>query len=95
MPFACIWLSKICNDSVFRMGKEGMGKGKLIFVSIILFTLKYIVVVVPLIVGLAVNNGTHRHYFDSIFLVVATLIYPLTTLVVQGYFVRISKKEHK
>jgi SNF family Na+-dependent transporter len=56
---------------------------------------KYLVVILPLIIGLAINSASGTNYFEPISLVIGTLIYPLTTLVVQVYFVRIRDKDKK
>jgi undecaprenyl pyrophosphate phosphatase UppP len=54
----------------------------------LLFILKYIIVVTPLIIGLIINQVVNTTIFDPLTLVVGALIYPTTTLIVQWYFIR-------
>jgi hypothetical protein len=82
-PTFCVFLSKKMTDFILKFAKTGVRKGQIMFISILLFVLKYIVIVIPLIVGLIVNASTKSMIFNPFALVIAALIYPTTTLIVQ------------
>jgi hypothetical protein len=82
-PTLSVYLTKKITDLVLGLAKKGIKKSQIIFVSMVLFILKYIVVVIPLIVGLIVNACTKTLIFSPYVLVVTALIYPMTSLIVQ------------
>ncbi|MDR3329842.1 MAG: hypothetical protein LBS76_01045 [Mycoplasmataceae bacterium] len=94
-PTLSVYLTKKITDLVLGLAKKGIKKSQIIFVSMVLFILKYIVVVIPLIVGLIVNACTKTLIFSPYVLVVTALIYPMTSLIVQWYFVKKQKKGTK
>jgi ABC-type multidrug transport system fused ATPase/permease subunit len=71
------------TNGVINFAKSGGTKKQIILVSMLLFVIKYLVLVIPLIAGLLVNIGTNTIIFNPFALVIGILIYPTTTLIVQ------------
>ncbi|MDR0674845.1 MAG: hypothetical protein LBF36_01080 [Mycoplasmataceae bacterium] len=87
-PIFVVWVSSKTINWIFSYIKNGGQKKQIILFSMLLFILKYIIVVTPLIIGLIINQVVNTTIFDPLTLVVGALIYPTTTLIVQWYFIR-------
>lgn len=94
-PSFVVFISMKVTNGVINFAKSGGTKKQIILVSMLLFVIKYLVLVIPLIAGLLVNIGTNTIIFNPFALVIGILIYPTTTLIVQWYFVRDNRKEKK
>jgi hypothetical protein len=82
-PTICVYISKKMTDFILKFAKTGAKKWQIMFISILLFVIKYIVIVIPLIIGLIVNASINSLIFNPFALVIAALIYPTTSLIVQ------------
>jgi hypothetical protein len=82
-PSLTVLLSYKFTNLIFSFIKNGAQKRQIIVFSMFLFVVKYIVVVMPLIMGLIINGSMHTTMFNPFALVIGALIYPMTTLIVQ------------
>jgi hypothetical protein len=66
--------------------KQGIKKGWVITISIFLYILKYIVAIIPIIIGSLINLYVDDSTFNLFSLIVITLIYPTSSLLSQINF---------
>lgn len=94
-PIAAVCIGKLINNLIFAIGKERTKKGKIMASAIFLYLFKYLIVVLPIITGMAIDLGLHSMVFDPIGLVIIVLVYALTTIIVQFYFIQYKKNLKK
>ncbi|MDR0740063.1 MAG: hypothetical protein LBF00_04250 [Mycoplasmataceae bacterium] len=92
-PTIVVFVSQKITNGILTFAKGGAKGKQIIWIAVFLFIFKYLILMIPLIIGLLINAITKTTIFNPFALVVGVLIYPLTTLIVQWYFIRDNKKK--
>ncbi|MDR1991250.1 MAG: hypothetical protein LBP70_00765 [Mycoplasmataceae bacterium] len=93
VPTLVVFISQKFTNIIFNYGKKDVQKKQIILLAMCLFVIKYIIIVIPLLIGLIVNLSISSLIFNPFVLVIGALIYPMATLIVQWYFVKGNHKE--
>ena len=87
-PTIVIWFTKFIIDAVMNTSKKGIKKGWVVTIAILMYMSKYIVAVLPIVIGELINLAVGNEIFSLISLIVVVLIYPTSSLLSQ---IRITK----
>lgn len=90
-PILLVLSTKFIMDCVMRVSKNGVKKKWVIVISIFLYIFKYILAILPLLIGVLINTHADINIFNLISLVVVVLIYPTSSLLSQFNFMKENK----
>jgi cytochrome b561 len=78
-----MYFNKFIIDSLLNLGKTKHKKCEIVTIAIFMHIAKYILIILPIIIGVVINIISDSEIFNLFSLIISALIYPTSSLLSQ------------